>query len=77
MYSVIEGSTLTLNLLTRFKEIDILKEEGFNILVASMPEGNDPDEILKNSSDDYFYFTIGDVPSVIDKTKIKSINYMA
>lgn len=33
------------------------------------------DEILKNASNDYFYFTIGDIPSSIDKTKIKSINY--
>lgn len=29
------------------KSIDILKEEGFNVLVAVMPEGRDPDEILK------------------------------
>ncbi len=29
------------------KSTDILKEEGFNILVASMPDGHDPDEILK------------------------------
>lgn len=29
------------------KSIDILKEEGFNVLVAAMPEGHDPDEILK------------------------------
>lgn len=35
----------------------------------------DWDEILKNSSDDYFYFTIGDIPPSIDKAKIKSINY--
>lgn len=33
------------------------------------------DEILKNSSDDYFYFTIGDIPSDISKDKIKKINY--
>ncbi|MBE7708712.1 MAG: ATP-grasp domain-containing protein [Cyanobacteria bacterium SIG27] len=32
------------------------------------------DEILKNASDDYFYFTIGDVDNSIDKSKIK-INY--
>ncbi len=32
-------------------------------------------EILKNSTDDYFYFTMGDIPSSIDKSKIKSINY--
>lgn len=29
------------------KSIDILKEEGFNILVASIPDGHDPDEILR------------------------------
>jgi len=29
------------------KSIDILKEEGFNISVAVMPEGRDPDEVLK------------------------------
>lgn len=29
------------------KSIDILKEEGFNILVASVPNGHDPDEILR------------------------------
>ena len=29
------------------KSIDILKDEGFNILVASMPDGHDPDEILR------------------------------
>ena len=28
-------------------------------------------EILKNASDDYFYFTIGDVDNSIDKSKIK------
>ncbi len=29
------------------KSIEILKEEGFNIRVAQMPEGHDPDEILR------------------------------
>lgn len=29
------------------KSIDILKEEGFNVLIALMPEGKDPDEVLK------------------------------
>lgn len=29
------------------KSIDILKEEGFNVLVASIPDGHDPDEILR------------------------------
>ena len=32
------------------------------------------DELLKNSSDDYFYFTIGDVDNSLDKSKIK-VNY--
>lgn len=29
------------------RSIDILKEEGFNVLVASIPDKHDPDEILK------------------------------
>lgn len=33
------------------------------------------DEILKNSKDDYFYFTIGDIPADISKDKIKKIDY--
>ena len=33
------------------------------------------DDILKNANDDYFYFTIGDVPSNIDKNSIKGIKY--
>ena len=32
-------------------------------------------EILKNSTDDYFYFTMGDIPSSMDKKMIKSVNY--
>jgi len=32
-------------------------------------------EILLNSSDDYFYFTIGDIPANINRSKIKSIDY--
>ncbi len=32
-------------------------------------------KILNNTKDGYFYFTIGDIPSSIDKTKIKNINY--
>ena len=32
-------------------------------------------EILKNSDDDYFYFTIGDIPSNINRENIKSINF--
>lgn len=35
----------------------------------------DWDEILKNSPNDYFYFTIGDIPSDISKDKIKKIDY--
>ena len=40
-------------------------------------ENKKPDwnKILPNTNDDYFYFTIGDIPSNIDKTKIKSIAY--
>lgn len=38
---------------------------------SKVPDWN---EILKNSTDDYFYFTIGDVDNSIDKSKIK-INY--
>lgn len=34
------------------KSIDILKEEGFNILVASVPGGHDPDEILREQGKD-------------------------
>lgn len=33
------------------------------------------DEILNSANDDYFYFTIGDIPSDIDKAKIKAIAY--
>lgn len=33
------------------------------------------DEILKNSSDDYFYFTIGDIPQDVNREKIKEINF--
>lgn len=32
-------------------------------------------KILNNTKDGYFYFTIGDIPSNTDKTKIKNINY--
>lgn len=31
------------------KSIDILKEEGVNVMVAVLPEGKDPDEVLKES----------------------------
>ena len=41
------------------RSIDILKEEGFNVLVASMPEGNDPDEILKNQGKEALEKIIG------------------
>ncbi len=34
-------------ILATIKSINILKEEGFNVLVASMPEKRDPDEIIK------------------------------
>ena len=33
------------------------------------------DEILESSSDEYFYFTIGDIPSYIDKKEIKRVDY--
>lgn len=33
------------------------------------------DEILNKSSDDYYYFTIGDIPSSVDKKDIKKIDY--
>lgn len=48
---------------------------GINVYEYYM-ENKIPDwnEILKNSTDDYFYFTIGDVDNSIDKSKIK-INY--
>ncbi len=48
---------------------------GINVYEYYM-ENKTPDwnEILKNSTDDYFYFTIGDVDNSIDKSKIK-INY--
>lgn len=48
---------------------------GINVYEYYM-ENKIPDwnEILKNSSDDYFYFTIGDIDNSIDKSKIK-INY--
>lgn len=32
-------------------------------------------EILKNASDDYFYFTLGDIPSNINRSEIKEIDY--
>lgn len=32
-------------------------------------------EILKNATDDYFYFTMGDIPSLINKSSIKSVDY--
>ncbi|MBR5303768.1 MAG: ATP-grasp domain-containing protein [Candidatus Gastranaerophilales bacterium] len=40
-------------------------------------ENKKPDweEILKSKNNDYFYFTIGDIPSGIDKTFIKKINF--
>ena len=40
-------------------------------------ENKKPDweEILKSKNNDYFYFTIGDIPSNIDKTFIKKINF--
>lgn len=34
-------------ILATIKSINILKEEGFNVLIASMPEKRDPDEIIK------------------------------
>lgn len=33
------------------------------------------DEILKNSDDDIYYFTIGDIPANIDKKEISEIDY--
>lgn len=35
----------------------------------------DWNSILKNASDDYFYFTIGDIPSSINRKDIKEIDY--
>ena len=35
----------------------------------------DWEKILSNSTDDYFYFTIGDIPSSIDRNKIKNIDF--
>jgi hypothetical protein len=35
----------------------------------------DWDEILKKASDDYFYFTLGDIPSNINRSEIKEIDY--
>lgn len=32
-------------------------------------------EILKNATDEYFYFTMGDIPSSINKSSIKSVDY--
>ena len=35
----------------------------------------DWNKILENASDDYFYFTLGDIPSTINRKSIKQINY--
>ena len=35
----------------------------------------DWEEILKNASNDYFYFTLGDIPSNINRSEIKEIDY--
>ena len=35
----------------------------------------DWEEILKNASSDYFYFTLGDIPSNINRSEIKEIDY--
>ncbi len=48
------------------RSIDILRQEGFNTLVASLPEGKDPDEILKTYGKDYLAKIINSAVPVTD-----------
>ncbi len=48
------------------RSIDILKEEGFNVLIASLPEKHDPDEVLKEYGKDYLSNLINNALPIID-----------
>ena len=48
------------------KSIDILKEEGFNILVVALPGGHDPDEIIKEKGKEYLKNLIDNALPVTD-----------
>lgn len=48
------------------RSIEILRQEGFNTLIASLPEGKDPDEILKTYGKDYLAKIIDNALPVTD-----------
>ncbi len=49
---------------------------GINVYEAYFKKQKpDWEKILKTAKDGYFYFTIGDIPSGIDRAKIKNIDY--
>lgn len=48
------------------RSIEILRQEGFNTTVASLPEGKDPDEILKTYGKEYLSNIINSALSVTD-----------
>lgn len=48
------------------RSIDILRQEGFNTTVASLPEGKDPDEILKTYGKDHLSNIINSALPITD-----------
>lgn len=48
------------------RSIDILKEVGFNVRIATLPEGKDPDEILKGYGKEYLQKLIDNSLPVMD-----------
>lgn len=48
------------------RSIDILKEEGFNVLIASIPDKHDPDEILREQGKDVLTKIIDDAVPITD-----------
>ena len=48
------------------RSIDILKEEGFNVTIVSLPDKHDPDEILKEYGKDYLSNLINNALPITD-----------
>ena len=59
------------------RSIDILKEEGFNITIVSLPDKHDPDEVLKEYGKDYLNNLINNALPITDyliQSELKKFN---
>lgn len=59
------------------RSIDILKEEGFNITIVSLPDKHDPDEVLKEYGKDYLNNLINNSLPITDyliQSELKKFN---